>query len=189
MTGETYKRDDIPALYQQGYSLNKVAELTGISYPTVRRDLIAAGVPILSRKEAVARHPGGWNRHRVGEKRPPMAAETRQKMSVSARARWDAAGVVGHYTDHQGYLRFTCGSNAGRHVHVVVMEERIGRRLRPDENVHHIDDDKLNNDENNLALVTKSGHGRLHRHQDRISGNQRPRGDHGQFVSSKSTEI
>ena len=180
----SYVRADIPDLYRQGYSLNKVAELTGVSYPTVRRDLIAAGVPILSRKEGISRHPG-WNKNRIGVQREPFSPEWRQKMSESAKARWEAQGIVGHYTDHQGYFRFTCGPHTGRHVHVVVMETRIGRRLRPDENVHHIDDNKTNNSEDNLALVTKAGHGRLHRYQDRMAGKQRHRGEHGQFTSHK----
>lgn len=60
----TYPRADIPNLYQQGHSLNKVSELTGVSYSTVRQDLIAAGIPIRSKKEAVNQYLGGWKRKR-----------------------------------------------------------------------------------------------------------------------------
>ena len=54
---------------------------------------------------------------------------------------------------------------------MTIMERRLGRRLRPDEHVYHIDGDRLNNDENNLALVTRSGHARLHRREERIIRN------------------
>lgn len=42
------------------------------------------------------------------------------------------------------------------------MEDRIGRRLRPDEIVHHKDEEKLNNQPSNFELMTAADHGRLH---------------------------
>jgi len=182
---ERYSRDDIPSLYQSGHSLNEVSRMTGISYPTVRRDLIAAGVEILSRKEAVARFPGGWNKQRVGERRPPTSDEARKKMRESAASRWLRDGVKGFSIDKNGYVKITSGPNYDRDLHVVLMEQRIGRRLLPDENVHHIDRDPSNNNEDNLALVTKAGHGRLHRFEDRLAGIVRAKGKDGRFVSSK----
>lgn len=40
----------------------------------------------------------------------------------------------------------------GRHVHRVVMERKIGRKLKRGEVVHHIDGDKNNNSPENLML-------------------------------------
>lgn len=183
-----YTRDDIPNLYKEGHSLNAIARLTDVSYPTVRRDLIKAGVNILSRKEGIARHPD-WNGSHRGMQRPPMALETKERMKAAARARWDAVGFVGTRIDDQGYVRFTAGEHEGRQFHVVLMEARLGRRLLPDENVHHIDDDKTNNSEDNLALVTKSGHARLHRHQERLSGKVLEKDPKtGRFISSNGEE-
>ena len=48
-------------------------------------------------------------------------------------------------------------------LHVVLMEEHIGRKLAPDECVHHIDGDKLNNKIDNLWLCNKSSHMKAHR--------------------------
>jgi len=46
----------------------------------------------------------------------------------------------------------------GRHEHRVVMEQTIGRPLRPGEIVHHRDGNKRNNDPANLELMTQSEH-------------------------------
>lgn len=47
--------------------------------------------------------------------------------------------------------------------HIVVMAERLGRPLRKGELVHHIDEDKQNNNDDNLELSTHTEHPRLHR--------------------------
>jgi hypothetical protein len=44
----------------------------------------------------------------------------------------------------------------------VVMEAKLGRRLRRDEVSHHIDENKLNNDPANLDVHTRKTHPRLH---------------------------
>jgi hypothetical protein len=49
-----------------------------------------------------------------------------------------------------------------KYLHRDVMEKHLGRRLRRDEEVHHIDFDKHNNDVLNLIVLTKSEHARLH---------------------------
>lgn len=47
-------------------------------------------------------------------------------------------------------------------LHRLVMELTLGRALRPDEIVHHIDGDSLNNDPGNLRVMSQSEHARLH---------------------------
>ena len=44
----------------------------------------------------------------------------------------------------------------------VVMTEMLGRELRPDEIVHHLDSDSLNDDPSNLQLVSRADHMRIH---------------------------
>lgn len=130
-------------------------------------------------------HPGGWNNNRIGVKRPEFSDEWRAKLSESAKERWKRIGIKGFSVGKDGYVKITCGPNADRDIHVVIMEERIGRKLLPDEVVHHIDRNPGNNDENNLALVTRSGHGRLHRFEDRLEGKERNRGMNGQFTKAQ----
>jgi len=42
------------------------------------------------------------------------------------------------------------------------MEEKLGHPLKPDEDVHHIDDDVTNNDLNNLQVLSHKMHEQLH---------------------------
>ena len=64
------------------------------------------------------------------------------------------------YIDGRGYLRF---NDSKKHVHRWVAEKYVvGRKLRSGEVVHHIDGDKLNNDPDNLEVMSKSEHDNLH---------------------------
>lgn len=56
----------------------------------------------------------------------------------------------------------------GRHEHRRVAEEKIGRRLRPGEIVHHKDENRHNNHPDNLeVLESQSEHTRKHRRAPR----------------------
>ena len=63
-----------------------------------------------------------------------------------------------------------CANKAGKvYEHVKVMADHIGRRLLPDECVHHIDRDRTNNSLENLMLLTIEAHARLHAIEDRCT--------------------
>lgn len=59
--------------------------------------------------------------------------------------------------DSNSYVKYY-----GRHLHRIVAEEKIGRKLKPGEIVHHIDGDKKNNSPENLEVMTQSEHIKLH---------------------------
>lgn len=44
----------------------------------------------------------------------------------------------------------------------LLMEEKLGRKLNPDEQIHHIDENPLNNDINNLEIMKIGEHQRKH---------------------------
>jgi len=65
------------------------------------------------------------------------------------------------------HLRYTGSRNnyvkfQGRHIHRVVAEEMLGRKLLQEEIVHHKDGDKWNNSIDNLEVMTQAAHARLH---------------------------
>lgn len=54
-------------------------------------------------------------------------------------------------------------SKSGKlYVHRYIMAKHLGRYLRSEEVIHHIDHDKTNNDINNLELCTNSVHAQKH---------------------------
>lgn len=56
-----------------------------------------------------------------------------------------------------------CSNSAGwQYVYRVEVSTTLGRTLRSDEHVHHVDGDVTNNSLSNLELVAAEYHGRLH---------------------------
>lgn len=46
--------------------------------------------------------------------------------------------------------------------HIIIAERMLGRSIKDDEEVHHMDFDRSNNSPNNLLVLTKSQHVKLH---------------------------
>lgn len=171
---------DVVADYVSGLSLPQLSQKYGISYSRARYYVNNAGV-LRSRAESVrlsadqGRLGGGFR----GKKRL-FSDEHKMRMAESRRA-WVENNAAGISVKRNGYISITMGPHKGKCVHVAVMEERIGRRLLSDEVVHHIDGNRSNNDISNLALVTKSGHSRLHRFEDALAGKIRRRDKNGRL--------
>lgn len=165
-------------LYRAGRSIPEVAELTGVSRSTVRYHVAKAGA-LRSRAEGVRLSAPKISAAHKGRKR---AFSNSHCQAISeARNRWAEGNSAGVSEKSSGYIEYTRGPNKGRSVHVVKMEERLGRRILPDEVVHHIDGDRSNNDINNLALMTRVAHSRLHRREDELSGTPKERNARGRF--------
>ena len=66
-----------------------------------------------------------------------------------------------------GYLMRSCPDhpNKRNYEHRLVIEGEIGRYLSPDEIVHHINGNKTDNHPQNLQVMSRSEHSRLHKGQ------------------------
>ena len=67
-----------------------------------------------------------------------------------------------------GYVVLS-GGRHGRYEHRVVAEAKLGRPLLPNEDVHHQDENKQNNDPSNLEVLLKPDHTRLHHPKQVVS--------------------
>jgi hypothetical protein len=142
-----YTNDELRELYEQGLTLKELADRFGQSDETIRRAMNAAGIPRRPRGQPVGKYlPNG-----------------------------------GRTIDKSGYvLLLSPGhphANSGGYVreHRLVMEQTVGRYLRPEEVVHHRNGVKDDNRPENLQLYASNG---AHKMED-MFGNQWAKGDFG----------
>lgn len=91
-------------------------------------------------------------------------SESRKKYKMDKHPNWQG----GRRTNAAGYVEI---KNPGHHrsrkngyvfEHILVVEEKIGRRLKEGEQVHHINEVKSDNSPENLEVLTAAEHTRLH---------------------------
>lgn len=165
-------KEQIVEMYLAGLSIPIVANAIGVSRSTARYHVKGAGA-LRTRAQAIkmAANEGRLGSGLRGKKR--VFTQAHKEAIKNGRTKWGEEKAKGVSLKPNGYIEITRGNNKGKSVHVSIIERRIGRSLLDDEVVHHIDGNKQNNDINNLSLCTRSGHARLHRFEDRLSGNKR----------------
>ena len=102
-------------------------------------------------------HLRKWNSERMSDynkSKNPMNKKWTKKMRLKKREQVLERTGKGE-KDYNKFL--------GRHEHRVVAERMLGRKLKKNEVVHHIDLNKQNNDEKNLVVLpSNSEHSHLH---------------------------
>lgn len=114
-----------------GMMLKEIAPMLGVSVSTLETRRRRAGLPPAPRGHRRGARHRDWKGGRIRDKH---------------------GYVLVHLPAHpdrnsSGYVR----------EHRLVMERKLGRRLRPQEVVHHVDNDPANNREDNLELFASNG--------------------------------
>lgn len=146
--------------YLAGKSIPEVAVEFDISKSTIRAALIEANC-IRSRSEAIklTAAQGKLGSGMRGKKRVFTEAH-KQKMKIAAIERGKTS--KGFSIKPRGYAEITRGEHKGRLQHRVVAEQKIGRKLLPNEVVHHINHQRSDNRPENLEVMTWTAHASLH---------------------------
>ena len=103
-------------------------------------------------------------------KKPFRKVSTSKTQTCSTHCSYEIRRVIGgKYTTVQGYIAVK--QSDGRYVleHRILMEAKLGRKLLPNEQVHHINGNKQDNREENLVVITNSEHQHLHESAKRLN--------------------
>lgn len=140
-------------------SIPAIARLLNWPRSRTRQILLSAGITMRTRKDGIRLCPV-LGQHMSGRSR--LFTETHKNNIAKARLAWSAANALGLTHKPSGYVQITIGPNKGRYLHDVIMESHLGRHLKIDEVVHHIDGNRSNNNLMNLRLMARADHARLH---------------------------
>ena len=161
-------------LYEKYHSLRMVEKETGVSRKTISVILKKNGIAVLNKSEAAKYVWKNHNHPRLGKKGElcpvyghKISAETREKLKPIWKANGDKQRK--YRKKHSGgYILVYCPDHptADRSGYVLehrlVMEKALGRTLKTDEYIHHINGNKADNDIKNLALTNMSEHAKIH---------------------------
>lgn len=131
-------KDTLEKVYNHFKSLSKTADYFGVSKKLILNHMKRFDIP----------------RYKPPKKEKIVKINTYHKGYIIT---WNGykqvkAPIDHPYKDRAGYIR----------EHRLVMEQYLGRYLEPNEEVHHLDGNKLNNDIDNLVVLTKQEHRRIH---------------------------
>ena len=159
------EKDELERLYASGYSMKEIGIILNMAVGKIHKYFGIYGIeprePINEiTKEKISRA----NKGKVHRKDFHMSEETKRKLSEAKSQKG-----IGHKKQRcDGYIALYFPdhpkSNRDGYImeHVLIMECFIGRWIKDDEVVHHKNRNRQDNRIENLQLLTKSEHARLH---------------------------
>jgi len=148
--------------WEKEKSAQDMGKIAGVDKKTILYHMKKNNIPRRGRIESVLlSHEKGKIKYGMnkGKKGKPITPEMRKKMVAGIRKKWE-----GHKTSHNlGYILVNIDGQQTLE-HRVVMEKHLGRKLKPTEDVHHINGNKKDNRIENLHLFkSRSDHSYYHK--------------------------
>jgi hypothetical protein len=139
----------------EGLSLNEIARQVGSTNGNVWTHLKQQNIPIRTDSEGLAKK---YPTRRLGE----LASNWR-----GGRRTIQHGYIYVYKPDHPNATK-----SGAVMEHRLIAEKKLGRYLTKDEVVHHIDEDKTNNDPDNLMVMSRYHHKTLHGVIDILNSNE-----------------
>lgn len=132
---------------RKGKSINRIAKETGIGRNFISKRMEGLNIKKLSQSEAASKHNKEiWADPEIREKRKIVSGKD-HPMYRDGRIKTADGYIYVVCRDHPYKIK-----NGRVFEHRLVMEKKIGRYLKPEEVVHHINEDKSDNRIENLFL-------------------------------------
>lgn len=131
------------------HTITDIAKMFECSHPTVINYMKELKI---KRRDPRERYIHGFNFSQEFEKAKEVVKKTGEEHPA-----WKG----GSFIDKDGYRQVYIDGKY-RREHRVIAEAMLDRPLKPQEDVHHIDGNKVNNVPENLQVVDKSYHNELH---------------------------